>query len=168
MCHRTSQTLLKVKSRQNPKRLRRHVRLTRVRTCCPLIHGAPKRLSAAIIQGTGWCATGNTRASAAMYTGPSLSPALRRPTWTDRVFIDSWAAERDLCADRPSFVLRDDIMECLPQHIRRLIEHHGDDAQIKGFTGLFTYLNSDHSPEQLRRLIVIYFQHVPSLRAHLS
>lgn len=118
-------------------------------------------------------AVGGPRASTILYPGSSSSPRaavapLHRLSWTDGTFISSFAAERDLCADRSSFVLRDEILECVPRHIRKLIEHRGDTAQIEGFAQLFTHLNSDPGPDQLRRLIVTYFQCVPSLRAHLS
>ena len=101
-------------------------------------------------------------------SGSQTSVPWQGRSWADRTFISSYAAERDLCADRSSFVLRNDILEGLPSHIRRHIDHPGAIAHIEGFALLFTYLNSDPGPDQLRRLIVAYFRGSHSLRGHLS
>ena len=106
-----------------------------------------------------------------MNSGPSgsqTSVPWRGKSWADRTFINSYEAERDLCADRSSFVLRNDILEGLPLHIRRFIDHPGHNPHIEGFTLLFTYLNSDPGPDQLRRLIVDYFRGSRSLCGLLS
>ena len=92
----------------------------------------------------------------------------RQAAWTDETFIKSNEAEASLCEDRPAFVLRNDIMALIPNHIKKHIIHSNANAQILGFQELFVYLNKDRSPARLRQLISAYFNDSPPLRGHLS
>lgn len=83
-------------------------------------------------------------------------------------FYDSNAAELGLCLDRPNFLMRRDIIQLIPSDIAIRITHPSADAQITGFQGLFVILNTKSEAEELRRLIVHYFNHSASLRGHLS
>jgi hypothetical protein len=91
-----------------------------------------------------------------------------RPSWTERTFINSFDAETSLCADRPDFIKRHDIMDLIPDEIKKQLVHAGDTAQIKGFQGLFVYLNDKVRAKKLRPLVVFYFKDSPVLRGHLS
>lgn len=48
------------------------------------------------------------------------------------------------------------------------IVHSGDIAQIEGFRELFILLNTDPGADELRQLIVTYFNNSPSLQGHLG
>ena len=90
-----------------------------------------------------------------------------RVTWTDEIF-KSDDAESALCAERFTFVLRNEIMALIPSHITKYMIHSDSKAQVHGFEELFLYLNKDSSPTRLRQLIHAYFNDSPSLRGHLS
>src|ERR1700733_4993488 len=87
-------------------------------------------------------------------------------SWTEATFVDSDEAEDALCNDRPSFVVRNDIMKLIPRKIQRRITHSADLAQIDGFQDLFIHLNSHPGPHELRHLIIAYFRGSPYLREY--
>jgi len=58
-------------------------------------------------------------------------------------------------------------MELIPRHIERHIVHTGDIAQIEGFRNLFNYLNTEPVADDLRQLVVNYFNEDPHLQPHL-
>jgi hypothetical protein len=58
-------------------------------------------------------------------------------------------------------------MELIPRHIERHIVHIGDNAQIEGFRKLFEYLNANQAADDLRQLVVNYFNGHPVLQPHL-
>lgn len=63
---------------------------------------------------------------------------------------------------------RPDILRLVPSDIAKRIYHSGDNAQITGFQELFVLVNADPSAEELRRLLVNYFNDSSVLRNHLS
>ena len=87
-------------------------------------------------------------------------------SWLADTFVDVDGAEYALCLDRSAF-LRNVPMELIPRHIERLIIHTGDKAQIQGFQKLFEYLNADPAADDLRQLVVNYFNEYPRLQPHL-
>ena len=99
---------------------------------------------------------------------PSPSPIPHRTNWVDDTFISRGEAEAALCNDRPSFVVRDDIMTLVPDYITACMIHPDPRAQISGFRELFIYLNKNRSSTRLRRMIEDYFDNSPPLRGHLS
>jgi len=58
-------------------------------------------------------------------------------------------------------------MELIPRHIERHIVHTGDIAQIERFRNLFDYLNTEPTADDLRQLVVNYFNNHPPLQPHL-
>ena len=98
---------------------------------------------------------------------PSRLPS-RRPSWTERTFVDSDDAETVLCSDRSAFIVRREILKSIPRKIKKRITHPGDNAHIDGFQELFVYLNKSPGPKILRRLVISYFTDSSSLRGHLS
>jgi len=92
----------------------------------------------------------------------------RRPSWTERTFVASDEAEAALCSDRPEFIKRKEILNLVPERIKKRIIHTGDNAQIKGFEELFIYLNENPGQKKLRQLIISYFKSSPSLHELLS
>lgn len=94
-------------------------------------------------------------------------PITLRPGWTSDTFIDSDSAEAALCADRSAFV-RQDLKAFISRDIWLPIIHPGDSAQIQGFRDLFILLNTDPAVDNLRQLVVKYFNDSPPLRGHLS
>ena len=93
---------------------------------------------------------------------------LLRSGWTENTFISSSEAEFDLCHDRPRFIRRDDSRTRLPRIIWGLIVSPSDLAQIQGFRELFVLLDTNTAADDLRQLVVDYFNDNPPLRAHLS
>jgi hypothetical protein len=87
--------------------------------------------------------------------------------WTTDTFIDSDAAETDLCRDRTAVVLQHELMMSVPSDIMKHIVHPDATAQIKGSQELFVLLNTAPEVDHLRRLVVNYFNASPWLRAHL-
>jgi hypothetical protein len=83
-------------------------------------------------------------------------------------FHDSDIARFDLYCDRLNFIQNSDIMKLIPSNIAMRIMSPGDDAQITGFQELFVLLNTNARAEQLRKLIVNYFNNSPTLSEHLS
>lgn len=71
-----------------------------------------------------------------------------------------------LCADRSGFLRHGQIV-LIPIHIRSHIVHPGDNAQIEGFRKLFDYLNTDPAADDVRQLVVNYFNDYPYLQQHL-
>jgi len=59
-------------------------------------------------------------------------------------------------------------MGLIPKSIQLPIIHSGDNAQITGFEELFVLLNTNPNAEDLRRLVVSYFNKYPDLQGHLS
>ena len=92
----------------------------------------------------------------------------RRPSWTETTFHNSFDAETGLSADRPTFIIRRDIMRLIPEEIKRQILHMGENAQIAGFRELFLHLNNQSRAKRLRGLVIAYFRDSPVLRGHLS
>ena len=95
-------------------------------------------------------------------------PSPHRGNRADDTFISSDDAEGALCNDRPSFVVRDDIMTFVPGNIKRRMNHSDPSAHIPGFQELFIHLNKDRSSTRLRQMIEDYFYNSPPLREHLS
>ena len=81
-------------------------------------------------------------------------------------FVDSNDAEDDLCQDRSAF-LRSGRMELIPRHIWSHLIHSESTAHIKGFRNLFDYLNTVPIADDLRQLVVNYFNECPHLQPHL-
>ena len=104
----------------------------------------------------------------ALWSRHDSHSAPRRPSWTQATFYNSFDAETGLSADRPSFIIRHDIMGLVPEEIKRQILHMGENAQIAGFRELFLYLNNQPRAKRLRALIIAYFRDSPVLRGHLS
>ena len=100
--------------------------------------------------------------------GPFPRSPSYQSSWIEATFVDGEAAEDALCNDRPSFVVRNDIMSLIPRNIRRCLAHSADLAQIEGFQDLFIYLNDRPGAHELRRLVIAYFRSSPCLRGHLS
>jgi hypothetical protein len=48
------------------------------------------------------------------------------------------------------------------------IIHPGDNAQVQGFQVLFLLLDTNPAADELRRMVVDYFNDSPPLQAHLS
>ena len=96
------------------------------------------------------------------------SPPFDRLGWTADTFHDSDQAELALCRDRPNFLMRYDIVKLIPSAIAKHIYHPGDIAQIAGFQELFVHLNTNPDAEELRKLIVNYFNALLNLRCYLS
>jgi hypothetical protein len=94
--------------------------------------------------------------------------SFNRLSWTADTFHDSDQAELALCRNRPNFLRRDDIVKIIPSAIAKRIYHPGDIAQIAGFQELFVHLNTNPDAEELRRLIVNYFNASFDLRCYLS
>ena len=88
--------------------------------------------------------------------------------WTSHTFINSEEAENDLRMDRAQFVQQRELMASLPADIRKHIVHLGDNAQVKGFEDLFIFLDRSPTADNLRQMVVHYFNKSPSLRGHLS
>jgi hypothetical protein len=88
-------------------------------------------------------------------------------SWIAETFVDNVSAEIDLCADRAGFIKRNDIMDHIPDHIKRRIMHPSPESQIRGFEDLFVYLNTPGA-EVLRRLVTTYFSDTLPLCSHLS
>ena len=86
--------------------------------------------------------------------------------WLADTFINSDDAEDALCGDRSAF-LQSVQMKLIPRHIERCIVHIGDNAQIEGFRKLFEYLNAKPEADDLRQLVVNYFNDHPPLQPHL-
>ena len=63
---------------------------------------------------------------------------------------------------------QNEILVLIPRDIRMRIVHPGDIAQIEGFRELFILLNTDPRADELRQLIVTYFNNSPSLQGHLG
>ena len=101
------------------------------------------------------------------------SVSTHRPTtrqglgWIAETFVDGISAEIDLCADRAGFIKRNDVMDHIPDHIKRRIMHPSPESQIRGFEELFVYLNTSGA-EALRSLVIAYFDDTVPLRSHLS
>jgi len=77
-------------------------------------------------------------------------------------------AEAALCADRPTFIMRHEILKRTPGKIKKCITFPGDIAQIEGFQELFIYLTERPGSKALHRLIVSSIAGFHSLREHLS
>ena len=58
-------------------------------------------------------------------------------------------------------------IELIPRHIRRHIVHGGDNAHIEGFRQLFDHLNAELAADDLRQLVVNFFNDHPALQPHL-
>jgi len=58
-------------------------------------------------------------------------------------------------------------MELIPRHIRRHIVHEGDNAHIEGFQKLFDCLNAEPAADDLRQMVVDYFNDHRYLQQHL-
>ena len=101
-------------------------------------------------------------------SSPPPSPSPRRTNWADDTFISSNEAQAALCNDRSSFVVRNDIMTLVPDHIKMRMTHHDPSAHIPGFQELFIYLNNCRSSMRLRQMIEDYFDKSPPLRENLS
>ena len=102
------------------------------------------------------------------FLSPSPSPSFHQTNWADDTFINSDEAEAALCNDRPSFVVRRDIMALVPSHIKRRMIHPDPSAHIPGFRELFIYLNNNQSSMRLRQMIEDYFDNSLPLRGNLS
>ena len=83
-------------------------------------------------------------------------------------FHDSNEALRGLCLDRFNFLMKGGIIQLLPPNIALHINHDSANAQITGFQELFVILNTKSEADELRKLIVHYFNHSAPLRRHLS
>ena len=59
-------------------------------------------------------------------------------------------------------------MKLIPSSIAKHIYYLGDIAQIAGFQELFVHLNTNPDAEELRKLIVNYFNAALNLRCYLS
>ena len=125
--------------------------------------------SAFIRAGAGevWASTPMSRVASSSRRVPSCLPS-RRPSWTERTFVDSDDAEVALCSDRSAFIVRREILKSIPRKIKKQITHPGDNAHIDGFQELFVYLNKSPGPKVLRQLVISYFTDSSSLRGHLS
>jgi len=86
--------------------------------------------------------------------------------WLADTFINSDGAEDALCRDRSAF-LQSVQMKLIPRHIERHIVHIGDNAQIEGFRILFEHLDANPAADDLRQLVVNYFNDHPPLQPHL-
>ena len=119
-------------------------------------------------------------AKASAYVVPGTWPSdgeasvsTHRPTtrqgsnWIAETFVDGISAEIDLCADRAGFIKRNDIMDHIPDHIKRRLMHPSPESQIRGFEDLFVFLNTSGA-ETLRSLVIAYFDDTLPLRSHLS
>ena len=87
--------------------------------------------------------------------------------WLGDTFVKSDDAEDSLRADHSGFRRNGHLMELVPRDIQRHIIDDGDNARIEGFRKLFDYLNTDPAANDLRQLIVNYFNDHPYLREHL-
>ena len=91
--------------------------------------------------------------------------------WLADTFINIDDAENILCADRSGF-LRTGQMELIPPHIHKCIIHGAATAHIEGFRQLFDHLNMEPTADDLRQLVVDYFNSQrylqPYLHEHLS
>ena len=94
--------------------------------------------------------------------------SFNRLGWTADTFHDSDQAELALCRDRPNFLMGYDIVKLIPSAIAKHIHYPGDIAQIAGFQELFVHLNTNPDAEELRKLIVNYFNAPLNLRCYLS
>jgi len=83
--------------------------------------------------------------------------------WLADTFINSNGAEDGLCRDRAGF-LQSVQMELIPRHVERHLVHTGDNAHIEGFRKLFEYLNTEPAADDLRQLVVNYFNDVRYLQ----
>ena len=72
-----------------------------------------------------------------------------------------------MCRERSGVLQSHLMMDLVPRDIKRHIHHQGDNAQIEGFRKLFDYLNTDPAADDLRQLVVNYFNDRPCLRSHL-
>jgi hypothetical protein len=98
----------------------------------------------------------------------SCPPRPYQANWSEETFIKSDEAEAALCADRFAFVLRNDIMVLIPDHIKKRIIHPDANVHIHGFQELFVYLNKDRGVTVLRQLIEAYFNDSAPFHGHLS
>jgi len=87
-------------------------------------------------------------------------------SWTADTFIDSNDAEDALCGDRSGF-LKSVQIELIPRHIWSHLIHPEPAVHIKGFRNLFDYLNTEPIVDDLRQLVVNYFNEYPYLQPHL-
>jgi len=58
-------------------------------------------------------------------------------------------------------------MGLIPRHIWSHLIHFEPTAHIKGFRNLFDYLNMEPRADDLRQLVVDYFNDHPPLQPHL-
>jgi len=58
-------------------------------------------------------------------------------------------------------------MELIPRPIWSHLIHSEPTAHIKGFRNLFDYLNTEPIADDLRQLVVNYFNEYPRLQPHL-
>ena len=58
-------------------------------------------------------------------------------------------------------------MELIPSHIWSHLIHPEPTAHINGFRSLFVYLNTELIADDLRQLVVNYFNNHPPLQPHL-
>jgi hypothetical protein len=95
-------------------------------------------------------------------------PATRQASsWIAETFVDGFSAEISLCADRAGFITRHDVMDHIPDHIKRRIMNPNPELQARGFEDLFVCLNTSGA-ETLRSLVIAYFYDTLPLRSHLS
>ena len=88
-------------------------------------------------------------------------------SWMAETFVDGLSAEISLCADHPGFITRHDVMDHIPDHIKRRIMNPNPETQARGFEDLFVCLNTSGA-ETLRSLVIAYFYDTLPLRSHLS
>ena len=86
--------------------------------------------------------------------------------WLANTFVNIDNAENDLCADRSGF-LRTGRVELIPPHIQKHIIHGAATAHIEGFRQLFDHLNMEPTADDLRQLVVDYFNSHRYLQPHL-
>jgi len=94
---------------------------------------------------------------------PSADVPYRSLGWLADTFTDSNDAENALCRDRSDF-LRSGRMELIPRPIWSQLVNFGPTAHIEGFRNLFDYLNTEPGADDLRQLVVNYFNNVHYLQ----
>jgi hypothetical protein len=92
-----------------------------------------------------------------------LIPAYRSPGWLADTFTDSNDAEDALCRDRSGF-LRKIQMGLIPRPIWSRFVNFGPTAHIEGFQNFFDYMNTEPAADELRQLVVNYFNDVRYLQ----
>ena len=73
----------------------------------------------------------------------------RRTSWVERTFVASEDAEIALCADRPTFIMRHEILKRIPGNIKKRITHPGDIAQIEGFQRVLHSSERESGPNSI-------------------